>query len=218
MGRDPATPISVRGDHEVLAPLPDAQALVDMALDTRPDLVAAQKAAERSRREQKLAERAYAPDFTVSAGYMLMPSGTDIRNDYMIEGSMNLPWLNRHKHDAEIAEAKAKSTEQEAELASMRNAARGQIEDALVEAKAAQNLASMYHDQLLPQAEETLQASVIAYANGKTTFMDLLDSQMSVINTDLAWIQAVGEFDAHLADLELATGTPLPHSTTEVKP
>lgn len=218
MGRDPATPISVRGDHAVLAPLPAAQSLVEKALETRPDLVAAQKAAERSRREQTLAKRAYAPDFTVSAGYMLMPSGTDIRNDYMIEGSMNLPWLNRHKHDAEIAEAKAKTTEQEAELASMRNAARGQIEDALVEAKAAQKLASMYHDQLLPQAEATLQASVIAYANGKTTFMDLLDSQMSVINTDLSWIQAVGEFDVHLADLELATGTPLQQATTEVKP
>lgn len=221
MGRDPAAPISVRGAHAVLAPLPSAQMLVNAALDTRPDLVAAQKAAERSRKEQTLAKRAYAPDFTVSAGYMLMPSGTDMRNDYMIEGSMSLPWLNRHKHDAEIAEATAKTTEQEAELASMRNVARGQIAEALVEAKAAQKLASMYHDQLRPQAEATLQATVIAYANGKTAFMDLLDSQMSVINTDLAWIQAVGEFDAHLADLELATGTPFDHlqqATTEVKP
>ena len=221
LGRDPAAPISVRGDHAVLAALPSVQSLTETSLETRPDLVAAQKAAERSRREQALAKRAYAPDFTVSAGYMLMPSGTDMRNDYMIEGSMNLPWLNRHKHDAEIAEAKAKTTEQEAELASMRNAARGQIEDALVEAKAAQRLASMYHDQLLPQAEATLQASVIAYSNGKTTFTDLLDSQMSVINTDLAWIQAVGEFDQHLADLELATGIALDQlqqSAPEVKP
>ena len=61
------------------------------------------------------------PDFTVSAGYMLMPRGSDIRNNYMVEGSINLPWLNHRKHDAEIAEATAQVSEQDAELAAMRN-------------------------------------------------------------------------------------------------
>jgi outer membrane protein TolC len=152
---------------------------------------------------------------------MLMPSGTDMRNDYMIEGTMNLPWLNRRKHDAEIAESAAKVTEQDAELAAMRNTARGEIAEALVEAQAAQRLARLYHDQLRPQAEATLQASLIAYQNDKTGLLDLIDSQMAVVDADLAWAQAVGDFDARLADLELATGTPLQttqQTTPEVKP
>ncbi len=66
---------------------------------------------------------------------MLMPPGTNMRNDYMVEGSMNLPWLNHRKHDAEIAEATATATEQDAELVALRNAAFGQIQDALVEAR-----------------------------------------------------------------------------------
>jgi hypothetical protein len=53
-----------------------------------------------------------------------------------------------------------------------------------------------------------LQASVIAYENNKTGFLDLLDSQMRVVDLDLAWMQAVGDFDARLADLEMATGAP----------
>ena len=133
---------------------------------------------------------------------------------------MNLPWLNHRKHDAEIAEATVQETEQDAELAAMRNAAFGQIQEALVEAEASQKLAHMYHDQLRPQAETTLQSSVIAYENGKTELFDLLDSQMSVVNIDLAWLQAVADFDAHLADLELATGTSLDQPeapATEVK-
>jgi len=221
MGRDPATPLNVQGEHAVQSPLPAIQALEALALQTRPDLVAAQKAAARSHKEQALARRAYAPDFTIAAGYMLMPTGSNMRNNYMVEGSMSIPWLNRRKHDAEIAEASARATEQDAELAELRNAARGQIQEALVEAQSAQRLAHMYHDQLLPQAEATLQASVIAYANNKTGFLDLLDSQMTVIDTDLAWIQAVADFDARLADLELATGTPfdqLQQATPEVKP
>ena len=103
----------------------------------------------------------------------------------------------------------------------LRNAAFGQIQEALVEARAAQQLAHVYHDQLQPQAEATLQSSVIAYENDKTDFLDLLDSQMTVVDVDLAWFQAVADFDARLADLELATGTSLdqqPQTAPEVKP
>ena len=210
LARDPNTPLRVIGEHAVLAPLPEAKSLDDLALQSRPDLLAAERAAERSHREQALAKKAYVPDFTVSAGYMIQPSGQDMRNAYMLEGTMNLPWLNHRKHDAEIAEATVQATEQDAELAALRNAAFGQIQEALVEAEAAQKMAHLYHDQLRPQAEVTLQASVIAYENDKTEFLDLLDSQMSVVDIDLAWFAAVADFDARLADLELATGTSLP--------
>jgi outer membrane protein TolC len=150
-----------------------------------------------------------------------MPSGTPMRNSYMVEGSMNLPWLNYRKHDAEIAEAAAQVTEQDEELNAQRNMAFGQIQEALVEAQAAQRLAHMYHDELRPQADAMLQSSVIAYENDKTSFLDLLDSQMTVINVDLAWLEAVADFDTRLADLELAAGAPIDlsdSSATEVKP
>lgn len=209
LGRRPDAPLTVKGEHAVLEPLPSLEALEALAMTSRPDLVAARAAAERSHREQALAKKAYAPDFTVSAGYMLMPSGQDFRNSYMVEGTMNLPWLNRRKHEAEIAEATIKATEQDAELDALRNAAGGEIGEALAEAQASQKLALLYHDQLRPQAEATLQASVIAYENNKAEFLDLIDSQMRVIDLDLAWMQAVGDFDARLADLEKATGAPV---------
>src|SRR6185437_10489862 len=85
LGRSPTSPISVRGEHAVLSPLPPLDTLVALAMDERPDLMAAKAAAERSHKEQDLAKKAYAPDFTVSAGYMLMPVGQDFRNNYMIE-------------------------------------------------------------------------------------------------------------------------------------
>jgi outer membrane protein TolC len=209
LGRSPDSPIEVRGEHSVLAPLPSADSLIAMAMNVRPDLVAAKAAAQRSHREQQLAKKVYTPDFTLSAGYMLMPSGQDFRNSYMVEDSMNLPWLNRKKHNAEIAEATLKATEQDVELSALENTARGQIAEALAEAQATQKLALLYQKQLRPQAEATLQSSVIAYENNKAAFLDLLDSQMRVIDIDIAWAQAVGDFDARLADLEMATGTPV---------
>lgn len=219
--REPSAPLSVSGDYAVLSPLPPVEKLEAAAVQARPDLAALREAADRSRKEQALAKKAYAPDFTVSGGYMLMAPGSSFRNNYMVEGSMNLPWLNRHKHDAEIAESTARATEQDAELDALRNMAFGQIQEARVQAQAAQRMAHLYHDALRPQAEATLESSVIAYENDKTDFLDLLDSQMTLIDIDLAWLQSVADFDARMADLELATGTTLDATgtqTTGVKP
>ena len=122
---------------------------------------------------------------------------------------MSLPWLNRRKHQAEIAEAASKVKEQEAELAAMRNAAFGQLDEALAEARTAQRLARMYHEQLEPQAEATLHAAVIAYENNQTDLLDLIDSQMAVIDVNLAWFQSMGDFAASMAELEMQVGSPV---------
>lgn len=111
VGREPATPLQVKGDYGVVATLPSEVSLEQLALQVRPDLHEAETAAAKSRQQQSLAKKAYVPDFTVSAGYMLMPPTQNMRNTYMVEGSMTLPWLDRRKHDAEIATAGVAVTE-----------------------------------------------------------------------------------------------------------
>jgi len=209
LGRGPHEPINVRGDYGVSIALPSLKTLERAALQSRPDLIQAQAAAEKSRKEQALSKKAFNPDFTVSAGYMLMPRGSEFRNNYMVEGSINLPWLNRRKHDAELAESSAMVTEKDAEVDAMRNAAFGQIQEVLVQTKAAQKLAKVYETSLRPQADATLHSTVIAYENDRTEFLDLLDSQMTVIDLDLGYFQALADFEARLADLELAVGKPV---------
>jgi outer membrane protein, heavy metal efflux system len=221
LGRDPHESIRVQGDYGIAIALPQLETLERAALRSRPDLLQAQADADRSRKEQALAQKAFSPDFTVSAGYMLMPRGSEFRNNYMVEGSINLPWLNRRKHDAEIAESTAMVTEKDAEIDAMRNAAFGQIQEALVQTKAAQKLVNIYAKSLRPQAEATLHSSVIAYENDRTEFLDLLDSQMTVIDLDLAYFQALADFEARLADLELAVGKSVgevKQSSSEVEP
>jgi len=213
VGRDPATPIRVEGDFGAAGDLPAAADAHQLALASRPDLLEAQAAADKSRKEQALAGKAYVPDFNVAGGYMLMPTGSNPRNNYMFEGSVTLPWLNRRKHDAEINEAAVKVTEQDAEIAAMRNAVFGQIDEALAEARSAARLASMYHDSLEPQADATLHAAIIAYENNQTDLLDLIDSQMAVIDVNLAWLQSMADFAASMSDLELAIGAPIDTTT-----
>jgi outer membrane protein, heavy metal efflux system len=209
MGRQPETPITVRGEYAVTTPLPSLETLVATAMQERPDLIEAAADVDKSRKEQDLAKKAMVPDFSVAAGYMLMPSGQDPRNNYMVEGSMSLPWLNRHKHDAEVNEASVAVTEKNAEVTAMKTAAVGQIQESLAEARAAQRLARVYEDSLKPQAEQTLHAAVIAYENDQASFLDLLDSQMTVIDVDLAAVDARADFNMKMADLEMAVGAPV---------
>jgi cobalt-zinc-cadmium efflux system outer membrane protein len=209
MGRDPSVPLRVQGDSGAVAVLPSQTSLEELAIAKRPDLLEAETAAAKSRQQQTLAKKAYVPDFTVSAGYMLMPPSSTMRNNYMVEGSMTLPWLDHRKHNAEIASAAAAVTEQDAELAAMRTEAFGQIKESLAEAEAAQKLSALYQNSLRPQAEATLHAAVIAYENNQTDFLNLLDSQMQVIDLDLAWRQALADFNARMADLEIAVGAPI---------
>ncbi|HMG84142.1 MAG TPA: TolC family protein [Terracidiphilus sp.] len=209
MGRQPATPIEVQGDYAVNAPLPTLEALLSVAMQARPDLAEALAAEAKSRKEQDLAKKAMVPDFSVSAGYMLMPSGQSPRNNYMVEGSMTLPWLNRNKHEAEVKEAAASTSEKDAEVTAIKAEALGQIEESLAEARAAQRLARVYQDSLKPQADQTLHAAVVAYENDQTSFLDLLDSQMTVVDVDLASVDALADFNMKMADLEMAVGAPL---------
>ncbi|MFZ0276135.1 MAG: TolC family protein [Candidatus Sulfotelmatobacter sp.] len=209
LGHDPDEPINLRGDYSIPQHLPATEALEKLALASRPDLAQAQAALEKSHQQQELADKSYTPDLTVSAGYMLMPSGSNYRNNYMVEGSINLPWFNRRKHDAEISEAKAVVSEEDAEFDALRNSAFGQIQEALAQVRSAKRLADLYKNLLQPQAEATLCSTVIAYENDRTDFLNLLDSQMTVVDIDLAYFQAMADFETRFADLEFAVGAPI---------
>lgn len=218
MGRDPALPIRATGDYSIPARLPGTEDLEKLALQSRPDLAQARAMVQKSEREQKLAGKAYQPDVTVSGGYMLMPRGSEQRNSYMLEGSINLPWLNHRKHDAEIEEAKAKNSEQQAEYEALQNTAFGQIQEALAQARASKRLADVYQNALKPQAEATLRSTVIAYENNHTDFLNLLDSQTAVIDIDLAYYQSLADFETRFSDLELAVGAPIDRNTQATTP
>ena len=125
--------------------------------------MASAAAIKQAQDEAKLAHKQYTPDFSANVGYMLAPSGSQFRNNYMIEGSMTLPWFNRRKHDSDISEAQAAVAEREAELDAMRLAVFQQIQEALVRANSAKRLVDLYQNSLRPQSEATLRSTVIAY-------------------------------------------------------
>jgi cobalt-zinc-cadmium efflux system outer membrane protein len=225
LGRDPGGPLDVLGSYSPSAKLPGLIELEKTALENRPELVAISAAIRQDETRVHLAQKSFTPDYTLSGGYMLMPEGSRYRNTYAAELSVTLPWLNRGRHDAEIAEANAMVTARKADFESRRAAIFAEIQESLVRARVAQKLVTLYRDTLRPQTQAVLKATVAAYQADRTDFLNLLDSQNITLDVELGYIKSASELETRLADLERAVGTQLPRtegaptpSATEVPP
>jgi outer membrane protein TolC len=212
LGRDPAAPLEVLGAYSPPAKLPGLIDLEKMALENRPELAVISAAIQQDETRTQLAEKSLKPDYTLSGGYMLMSEGSAYRNTYMAELSVTLPWLNRGRHDAEVAEASAMTTARKADYETRRAAVFAEIQESLVQARVAQRFVGLYGDTLRPQVQAVLKATVAAYQADRTDFLNLLDSQNTTLDVELDYIKATSELETRLADLEHAVGAPLPRS------
>jgi outer membrane protein TolC len=144
---------------------------------------------------------------------MLMPSGSSSRNAYMAELSMNLPQLNRARHDGEAKQADAAADLSQAELDARASTVFLEIRQAQIEVLAAEKRVKLYRDTLLPEAEASFKASTAAYQNNRAEFMSLIDAQNLLLDIRSAYYKASAAADAGMAQLERAVGAPLADST-----
>src|SRR5215467_13804324 len=124
-----------------------------MAIENRPEVRAIRAAMQQSETRVRLTEKNYKPDVTVTGGYMLMPSGSANRNGYIAELSLNLPGLNRSKHDADVTEAQTAVSIQRAELDKQKAAVFQEIQEAVIRASSSNRLVELYRDTLRPEAQ-----------------------------------------------------------------
>jgi cobalt-zinc-cadmium efflux system outer membrane protein len=222
MGRDPGAPLEVIGEYGTPKTLPSLEELERIALENRPELKAIAATGNVADAQLALARKAYTPDFTVAGGYMLMPEGSMFRNNYMAEVTVSLPWLNRRKHDDEVKEAQAAADVVRFEQNAQVNAAFLEIQQALIQARAAERSLKLYRDTLRPQAEAALKSAAAAYQHDRTDFLNLVDSQNMLLDIESSYFKTAANFDARVAELERAIGAPLPARSavtpvTEVK-
>jgi len=214
MGRDPAAALEIGGQYGVARTLPSLVELERIAIDNRPELKSVAASSGVADAQLALARKAYTPDFTVAGGYMLMPTGSMFRNNYMAEVTVSLPWLNRRKHDGDIQEAEASASVVRSEHNAQVNAAFLEIQQALIRARAAERSLKLYSDTLRPQAEAALKSASAAYEHDRTDFLNLIDSQNMLLDVETSYFKAAANLDSRIADLERAIGAPLPAVST----
>ena len=210
MGHSPDEAVEIAGSYQSAGALPPIEELEQVAIEHRPELAALRKQIAKSGDESRLARLAMKPDLTVAAGYMLMPTGSFSRSAYMAELTMNLPSLNRARHDGETKQADAATDVVQAELDARTSSVFLEIRQAEIAVQSAQRRVKLYRDTLLPQAEAAFKASTVAYRNDRGEFTNLIESQNLLLDIRSDTYKALSQEDAGSAQLERAIGAALP--------
>lgn len=120
--------------------------------------------------------------------------------------SVTLPLFDQNQ--AQIAKAKLAMQEADALLESLLRAVSQETREAVDRAATAWGIARTYEQEVLPQAQTTLELSQSAYQAGQTAILNVIDAQRSLLETRQAYVSALQSAATALVDLERATARP----------
>ena len=213
LDRAPDTPIGPLVESGEKTLLPATADLQRMALERQPELQRARLEIERTQAELASAKRDDKPDYSVQAGYMLIPHMTDAWMARIGVTWPNAPW-SHGKIDARVAEQNAALETARARTRAMENMVRLAVQEAYVRAKSAQDRAALLRTTILPQSQQTLVVSRVAYQTDRVDFQSIIDNERTLLDSELEYFRALSDFQQATADLERAIGTDLPTGTT----
>jgi len=181
--------------------------LQQQAQQNRPMFGAFSALIDQYQSQRELARLDYRPDFTLWGSYRFRDDGlADGGTDFLSAGiSFNLPV---HLKSRAAAVAGADSALRMA--FQQRNDFNNQVDLALhrelTRFEQAGKLAALYQSGIIPQADQTFQATMSAYQVDKVDFLDLLDALMTLYRYQIDYIQALSDQQRSLAGIEAAAG------------
>lgn len=213
LGRSgPGTPISVPAPR--LGPGPDAEKhTVDLALASRPQLLALQALVDRGNREIELAEREYYPDFDVRLQYGQRDNAPDgMQRDDMVSltVAVNLPIWRKTRLDPQVAEARAMRGRAQSMLLAQQLETQAAIETQLAVATQARRTAELYQNSLLPQLRAEVASALVAYRVGQVDFLTLRQAQVREYEVSTQLAEAITNHNKAIAETDLLVGRAAP--------
>ncbi len=188
----------------------DAAQVLALLRAHSPRLAAMAEDVERRRAMTDLARKAYWPD--VSVGAMYMVDGDD---PAQVRVSVNVP-LWRARLDAGVREANSLRLAAAYAKADEENMLEFELHEALFAHDDAQRRLELYARTLLPKAHESVRASLGAFQVGTGSFLELIDAQRTLLEFQLAHVRAAVERAVALARLDALVGTSVTRVRDEV--
>lgn len=185
-------------NSELLEPNPERW------LASHPVMVAARAKVDRAELEGRRARLEPYPDVKVGvAGGRIGETGESIVE---LGFTLPLPIIDRSK--GRKLEARANVTIAEAELAALRQRLMAEWNKAGQRYRAAVEQAAGYRDRILPKAGEALRLVQKGFEEGKFSFIDLLDTQRTAAEAQLAFQKKLLELNLAQAELEALLHSP----------
>lgn len=192
-----------------------ADELFGLVRENNPRLLAMAEEVERERELAEVARKQGLPDLTVGLDYTFVsdaapsPGFSESGDDpVLLSFSVNLP-LDRSKYDAAVREAVARRLSISSAKAEETNRLGAELRQALFEHVDAERRVELYANTLIPKATESMRASLAGFRSGDSDFLDVLDTERTLLEFQLSLERAVADRAVSLAKLERLTGAEL---------
>jgi len=208
LGRPSGTPLLVpAGDPGLEPPAYDAEQLKTSARVQRPMFASYLAMIRRYESQRKLARLDSWPNFNLWASYRFRDDDlADGGTDFVSAGfAVTLP-LWREKRVEQVAAADSGILMARRQLEEFANQLDAGIDDSYAQLERNRSQAELYATGIIPQSQQSFEASLAAYAVGKVEFLSLLDSLMNLYNVRLDRLRALADYQKNLAQLEAAAG------------
>jgi len=208
LSQEPSTPLTDLPETAIPNINTTIESLLSQAEENRP-LFKGYQALEKSyEAEIRLAKLNYKPDFKVGMGYTFRePTGTDPGTDFAsIEFGINIP-IFTDKRDDNLAAAQIGLSMTRNQLNKFKNQISLNLADAQSTFVRAQTQSDLYKNGIIPQASQSVEASMSSYRVGKTTFLHLLDTLMNLYRYEIEYYQAVSDAMRSFTQIKAETGT-----------
>lgn len=179
--------------------------LEKIALDNRPELAALTDKITRSEKSLTLSKMGYLPDFMAAYKQRRMDGNFESWDANL---GFTLP-LYFWKQSGTVKEKKFGKDASASQYESLKNTTLYMVKAIYVKIDTAYRLAELYRTNFLPQAEQALKIAEISYKGGKISFLDLLDSERSLLNFQLEYYRYLTDYEKYTAELEKVLGLKL---------
>lgn len=189
--------------------LPTLDSIQSVAQASRPMVRAGVEDLRASTAASRLARRELIPDLQVGIQYGQRGGemGTERMGSLMLGATV--PIFARSRQLRMREEAAAMQLMTEADLAAMRAETRARVAESFASLTRARNLAALYRNTVLPQAEATVSSALAAYRVGTVDFMTLLDDRMVVNRYRQELVALEADEGKAWAELEMLLGREL---------
>jgi len=178
-----------------------------LALDHRPEIIAARMKLGAAQARLAAAKREWVPDPSLRVEASRYNDASQLVSEVMAGVAINIPWLNRHKYQAAIEEARQMEISARYGVESAEKEALGLVREALNRVETLHHHVELFRDRILVLARQNASATRLSYETDKTAFLNLLDAQRTVREVEGMYSTHLTEYLGALAELESVVGT-----------
>ncbi len=198
---------AVPADYDVIGELAytplqlNQQDLQALALQRRPDLLAAQQSVTAARSQHQLAQANGKRDLTTTMDY----THVSALNNASFLFNIEIPLFNRNQ--GEIARTRYAITQSEENARAVTDLAMTDVANTYQAVKTNEKIVQLFVSGYLKQAQDSRDISEYAYKLGAASLLDFLDAERSYRSTQLAYRQALANYMLTVEQLKAAVGT-----------